>query len=66
MQLRGDGTLFIKQMFIAGDGEVNSANMTTLTLQTGGITVNAGGVVVSLPVSLLKYLTSAMLRCLFL
>lgn len=60
-QIRGDGFLFLNSMDVVGSGEINSANMTSLTLLSGGITIENGGLVVRGPAACL-YLWLCVLR----
>jgi hypothetical protein len=45
-QLRGDGRLFTQSLHVEFEGKIEDSTMSTLTLLSGGITIDAGGLVV--------------------
>lgn len=44
--MRGDGKLFVSELHVIESSDVLNADITTLALTTGGITIDSGGLVV--------------------
>lgn len=45
--LRGDGLLFVDSLYISGEANITNGEFGSLEITTGGMTVETGGLVVS-------------------